>query len=287
MTPALRVGAVGYLNARPLIHRLDRGAAAGRIRLSLDTPAGLADRMAAGELDLALLPVIELARIPDLEVAPGLGIVSPGPARSVRLVSRVPLASVRRVALDPDSRAANALAQVLFAEVWGGRPEFVVGPPELGRALEGHDAVVRIGDKALFETLPEGVEVEDLGRAWADRTGLPFVFAVWACRPGVLDRELYELLHRCRREGCRALDRIAAEYTWNGTAYPELAREYLRSHIRYRLGAAELRAIEVFLGACARLGLIGEAPRIRVGLDRWTACDETASRMREPAPGRG
>jgi chorismate dehydratase len=247
--PKIRAGAVSYLNTRPLVFGIDQGLGADRLELTYDVPSVLAARMAAGELDLALLPVIELARIRDLVIVPGLAIGSVGNCRSVVLVSKVPLAEVSRVALDPESRTSNALARVLFAEAWGGRPEFVAGPRDLTLALREHDAAVRIGDKALFEPRPAGTIAYDLGGAWTARTTLPFVFAVWAARRGVIDREIYEMLHASRREGAAALPAIAADYTWNGRQYPDVALAYLRDAMRYRLGNPELEAMRRFLSA--------------------------------------
>jgi len=241
----VRAGAVSYLNTRPLVFGIEQGLGAGRIDLTYDVPSVLAARMAAGELDLALLPVIELAMIPGLVVVPGLAIGSFGDCRSVLLVTKTPLAEVRRVALDPESRTSNALARLLFTQA----SEFVVGPRDLSLALTEHDAAVRIGDKALFEPLPEGTTAHDLGGLWTERTRLPFVFAVWAARPGVLNREIYEILHASRRAGAAVLEAIAEDYTWNGRRHPEIALPYLRDAMRYRLGATEIAAIDRFLTA--------------------------------------
>ena len=179
MAGRVRIGAVAYLNTYPLVHGMQRGLGAGRVELSLDVPAVLSDRMQAGQLDIALLPVIELARMPELELVPGLGIVTRGPSRSVLLVSRRPIDAIRTIALDPESRTSNALVRVLCARAWGVEPEFRDGPADLQGALEACDAVVRIGDKALFETVPQDCEAHDLGTAWTESTGLPFVFAAW------------------------------------------------------------------------------------------------------------
>jgi chorismate dehydratase len=260
----IRAGAVSYLNTRPLVFGIDQGMGADRIDISYDVPSALAERMAAGEIDLALLPVIELARIPDLVVVPGLAIGSLGNSRSVLLVARKPLADVRRVALDPDSRTSNALARILFAKAWGVQPTFVVGPREMSSALEEHDAVVRIGDKALFEPLPEGTIAYDLGGAWTARTTLPFVYAVWAARRGVVDRDLYETLHASRRAGVSAVPAIAADYTWNGRQHPEIALAYLRDAMRYRLGEPEVTALRHFLAAASEIGVIDAAPTIEL-----------------------
>ncbi len=77
--------------------------------------------------------------------------------------------------------------------------------------------------------------------------------------------------------GSRAVDRIAEDYTWNGTSHPEIVREYLTHGIRFRLGTAEIRAIELFFGLAHGLGLIERIPEIRLALQRWTACHETAA----------
>jgi len=277
----LRIGSVDYLNARPLVWGLEHGLGAGRIELSYHVPAEVSRRLAAGDLDVALLPVIDLARIEGLEIVPGLGITTRGPARSVLLVSRVPVEAIATLAPDPESRTSNVLAQVLLAEVWGVRPREVAGSVDLGPDLGGADAAVRIGDKALFEPPPPGATIIDLGEAWTSATGLPFVFAAWAARVGVIDRDLYGTLHASRREGTRSLDRIAEEYAWRGRRDPELARRYLTEHIHYRLGAAELDAIRRFLAVAARLGLVPQAPDVRLALTRWTGCHEAVSRLAE------
>jgi chorismate dehydratase len=275
----IRIGAVSYLNTRPLVYGMERGLGADRIRLSFATPAVLADRLAAGELDVALLPVIELARIPDLELVPGLGIVTHGPSRSVLLVARRPVDAIESIALDPDSRTSNALARVLLAEVWSRRPEIRAGSPDLAEALAAADAAVRIGDKALLEPRPDDAHVYDLGEVWSSRTRLPFIYAAWAARRGVVDRELYRVLHDSRRAGCRAVDRIAAEFTWRGERHPDIARAYLTEHIRFRLGSSEIRAMERFFDAAHRLGAIDAVPEIRLALQRRTACHEAAERL--------
>ena len=285
MRRTVRIGAVSYLNTKPLIWGLEQDAPAEGIELSLDVPSVLARRMAGGELDLALLPVIELATIGATELVPGLAITTHGAARSVLLVARRPLEELRSVALDGESRTSNALARVLLAERYGSRPRFATGPLDLERALALHDAAVRIGDKALFEPRPDGASVHDLGLAWTEATGLPFVFAVWAARPGVLDPPLVRLLHDSRRRGAAALERIAESFTWNGRRDAALVREYLMDHIHYRLGDGEIEAMRRFFLGAARLGLIERPPAIVLAPDRGT---ETAEPMaRSAAPGSG
>jgi chorismate dehydratase len=261
---AVRVGTVPYLNARPLVFGFEQGVAAGRVVLETEVPSRLAARIAEGSLDVALLSSIELARIPGLTVVPGLAIGSAGPVRSVLLLSRVPAARIRTVAPDPASRTSNVLARLVLAELGAGARVVEEGDA---------DAVVRIGDRALFDAPAAGTEVLDLGAAWTALTRLPFVYAVWAARPGVLDRELYEAFHASKRRGDAVLSAIAEDYTWNGRRDPATALAYFRDNVRYRLGEPEVAGLRLFLRRAAELG---EAPPLaHVPLARFaeTACD--------------
>jgi len=274
------IGAVSYLNTLPLVYGMERGMGGERIELSYAVPSTLADRMQREELDIALMPIVELSRIPGLELVPGLAIVTQGKSASVLLIANCPIEQVQSVALDRESRSSNALARVLFAQAWNLQPDYVTGEPRLPDSLRRCDAVVRIGDKALFEPIPEGAHVYDLGEVWTARTGLPFVFAAWVARPGVVDREIYQMLHDSRREGCRNIDGISRDYTYDGRSYPEIAKEYLSRYIHYRLGSQELRAIRTFFESAAALKLVEGVPPIDLALSRETDCHREADRNR-------
>jgi len=138
--------------------------------------------------------------------------------------------------------------------------------------------VIRIGDKALFEPLPDGVHVQDLAEVWNDHTALPFVYAAWAARPGTVDPEIYRVLHQSRREGSRSIDSIAEAYEWAGSSYPALAKEYLTRHIAFRLGSPEIDGMRLFFRAAEALGLIDHVPEIRLAGQRWTTCHDEATR---------
>lgn len=273
----LRVGAVSYLNTRPLVLGFEQGLAADRIELSYATPAELAALMAAGDLDVGLLPVIALADLPPLEILPGLAIGSRGPAASVFLEARRAPEELREVRLDLESRTTNALTRLLYAEVWKAEPLFTADrrsgdeDPAVGR--------VRIGDKALFDPpCDEGIRRIDLGLAWTDWTGLPFVYAVWAARPGLVDRDLYRAFHESRRRGVQQVRTIAEDYAWRGRRDPQLALRYLTEHIHYRLGTRELEALEAFLAGCRHHRIVERTPELKLALTRWSGCHETASR---------
>ena len=278
MSAKIRIGAVSYLNTRPLVFGLEQGLAEDRIELSYSVPARLTDRMIAGELDIALMPVIELAKMPELEIVPGLAIGTSGPSRSVLLVSRQPIEQVGSIALDAESRTSNALVQVLCDRVWNIAPRFLAGHRGLDEALLECDAAVQIGDKALFAEPPAGAVVYDLGGVWSAAMGMPFVFAAWFCRPGTIDREIYEALHESKRRGMKNVGPIADDYTWRGNQYPQLSRDYLEKSIRFRLGSPELDAMRAFFDAAAKIGVVENAPKPKLALTRWTTCHETAAK---------
>jgi chorismate dehydratase len=269
-----RIGAVSYLNARPLTWGLERGLGSGRIELRFGPPAALADEMAAGRLDLGLLPVAALAGPQQLELVPGLAVGTFGPSRSVLLLCRRPPAQIDSVALDPASRTSNALCQVLLARAFGRRPTFVRAPAG-DDPLSGCDAAVRIGDRALFEPLPEGCTALDLAQVWTAQTRRPFVFAAWIARPGVVDPELYRLLHASSRQGRSEIERIALD-----APQPDLARDYLLRNIRTRLGAPEIEALLEFFRAAVDLGCLERVPEIRLAGKRRTTCDAVAEALR-------
>ncbi len=264
MPDKIRIGAVSYLNTRPLVLGLERGLGADRVELSYGHPAELADRMEALELDIGLLPVIELARIRPLELVRGMSISTFGPCRSVLLVANKPIDRVRRVALDIESRTSNALIQILFSDVWRVPAEFAAGPRGLAESLTEFDAAVRIGDKALFDAVPEGLCVYDLGETWTAATGLPFVFAAWAARPGLATPAVCEILQASLRLGASRIDEIACNYEWNGRRDPELCRDYLSRHIRFDLGERELIALRRFLELAEKHRLIDSAPDVEL-----------------------
>src|SRR4051794_4464228 len=183
MPAPIRVGAVSYLNAKPLYYRLTEFAPG--ISLEMDLPSLLADRLARGELDIALIPSVEYLRGASrgYEIVPGFAIAARGAVRSVKLFSRVPLDRIGRLALDAGSRTSQALGRIWLDEGRGVQPsqigELPVGVPIAESTAE---AVLLIGDRAMMVDERRYRVVIDLGAAWKALTGLPFVFALWVAR---------------------------------------------------------------------------------------------------------
>lgn len=249
-----KVGAVEFLNARPLAWGLDR---APWCELRFDVPSECARLLHEGRIDVGLVPAIELLRGDQAyEVVPGPAIACRGTVASVALFSRVPVTSIRTIALDTSSRASAGLLRILCARHFGIAPAFVDRPPDLSRMLVDADAALLIGDPALDAPWKAvGAEKIDLGEAWLAMTGLPFVFAVWAARAGRLTTTVVTGLQDAAVRGRAAIDEIARLHAAGDPVREHGARQYLREHIRYDLDADARRGLERYLALAVELGL--------------------------------
>ncbi len=255
----MRIGAVGYLNARPLTWTLDGETTRWRVRY--DLPSVCSALLHNGEVDLGLVPSIDYLERPDYRFVPGVGIGSRGPIASVALFSRKPVSDIRRLALDTSSRTSVALIKVLSRFHFRIAPELVPSPPDLAMMTRVCDAALLIGDPALeTDASALGLEKIDLGAEWTAMTGLPFIYAAWTGRPGVVDAEDVARLQTAQAEGVAATGAIAAEYGAGDAAKSARAAAYLRDNVRYGLGPDEAAGLQRFLDYAAELGV---APRRR------------------------
>lgn len=253
----VRLGAVGYLNARPLTWALDRSPERWHIRY--DVPSVCSALLHAGEVGLGLIPSIDYLQSADYRIVPGVGIGSRGPIASVALFTRFPLGDVKRIALDTSSRTSVALVRVLCHHRFRIEPEFVPHGPDLEAMTRGSDAALLIGDPALevkHEAL--GLKKIDLGAEWTAMTGLPFIYAAWTGRAGAITDAEVGRLQDAQQEGVQSTDDIAAEYGRGNPDATARAAAYLRDNVKYGLGVEEARGLQTFLDYAADLNL---APR--------------------------
>ena len=254
------LGAVSYLNARPLTWALDRAPNGWRIRY--DLPSACSALLAAGQVDLALVPSIDYLSEPDYRLVPGVAIGSRGPVASVALFSRVPIDQVRRIALDTSSRTSVALVKVLCHYRFHIAPEFVPHGPDAAAMTRTADAALLIGDPALeLDPAPLGLHKIDLGAEWTAMTGLPFVYAAWTGRPDAVTAEDVRLLQAAQAEGVQSTEAIAAEYGRGHPAVTARAAAYLRDNVKYGLGRDEITGLQTFLDYAAD---VKAAPRKRL-----------------------
>jgi chorismate dehydratase len=272
MPRPIRVGAVNYLNTKPLIEGL--GSLAPNAELLLDLPSRLADRLAGGDLDVALIPVVEYFRASTYSIVPGVSIASRGPVLSVTLFSRVPWPDIRSVALDEGSRTSAALTRILLENRHGIRPRTVQLPMGVVADDMTTDAVLLIGDRAMKACLPGFPHAYDLGQEWFDWTGLPFVYAVWAVRAGVNLDGVDRALRAARDYGLAKVGPIAQREAVKLGLDPGFCRRYLSNILSFDLGPRELAGLRKFHELAHELGL---APR-GVDLDFYGTADLVESR---------
>ena len=254
MTP-VRLGAVGYLNARPLVYGLERQP---RFDLRYDIPSECARLLHAQTIDVGLIPSIEYLRGPQpYAFVPGPAVTSRGPAASVAIYTRLEPRDIRTIAMDTSSRTSVALSTVLLQRVFGASPEAVPMAPDLDAMLARADAALIIGDVALFlDHEAAGATKIDLGEAWTEWTGLPFVYACWTGWPGLVSPEDVVALQRARDAGAAQSDAVAAAYYPDDTHRQAVARRYLRDNIRYVLGEDEIEGLKTFFRYASELELV-------------------------------
>ena len=252
----VRLGAVDYLNARPLVYGLELHAS--QFSLRFDVPSKCAALLHEGSIDVGMIPSIEYLRGHEAySIVPDLGIVSDGAVASVALFTLKPVAEVRTIAADTSSRTSQGLLQILCYEAFGVEAKFVPMAPEPVAMLRRCDAALLIGDHALFlDHAARGLTKVDLGEEWARLTGLPFVWAFWAGRPTALGASHVAELQAARDRGVRAADAIAAEYC--GPERAEQCRAYLRENIRYTLGEREQAGLRRFYELAVMHGVADE-----------------------------
>ena len=245
---AVRLGRISYVNMAPVFFRVDAD-----VEEIQGVPTELNRRLLDGELDIAPISSIEYARNAErLRVLPRLCVASEGAVDSIQLVSRKPLEQIRVVAVTPESATSVVLTKVLLPEA---------DHVPLG---EEADAKLLIGDAALKSAFEDPTPHYDLGRLWLERTGLPMVFAVWACpeplRAGLAEVEdaLVASVRRARAEPETLAHEASARY-----GYPAgfLARYFEK--LRYRFGPRERAGLMTFLELARDVGQLDEVPELR------------------------
>jgi chorismate dehydratase len=244
----IRLGRISYVNMAPVFFRLDSD-----VSEVPGVPTELSARLLAGEVDVAPIPSIEYARnATRLRVLPRLCVSSEGAVDSIQLVSRAPLERVRSVAVTPESATSVVLTKVLLPDA------------ELVPLGEEAEAKLLIGDAALQSAFEDPTPHHDLGRLWLERTGLPMVFAVWACPEpppegvGQLEEALVASVRRARSEPELLAHEASERY-----GYPAgfLARYFEK--LRYRFGPRERAGLITFFELARDAGELDSVPELR------------------------
>jgi chorismate dehydratase len=255
-----RVAASSYLNTAPLIWSFIYGSRRERVELFTDTaPARCAEMLERGEVDAALVPVIEYQRIPDIAIVPDVCVGSRSAVRSVVIATRRNnLKKVKRVALDDSSRTSVALVKIIFREFLGFEPEWQSSPPDLAAMLGNNDAALIIGDPAM--KIPrDQFRVFDLATLWRDHTGFGFVFAMWMARGGETDRGRAIDFAAARDEGLAHLDEIAARHANQIALSSDEIKDYLTRNIAFRMDEDMKQGLQLYFDLAWKHKLIEHA----------------------------
>jgi chorismate dehydratase len=237
----IRVGAVSYLNTKPLLYGIQRSPVMQDMELIIDYPSRIADMLLKDELDMGLVPVAIIPFMREYHINGEYCIGSDGPVASVCLFSDCPIEKIETVLLDYQSRTSVQLARILLKEYWKIDPELVDAGSNFRDQIHGTTAGVVIGDRAL-EQRKISPYVYDLGEAWKDLTGLPFVFAAWVSNKP-LDPGFLREFNEANRQGIEQMEKVVAELP-----YPIFnLYDYFTRYIRYQLGEGQREGLQRFL----------------------------------------
>ncbi len=264
----LKISAISYLNTAPLLWDFERGVADVDFDISYTTPSACAAALHAGTADIGIIPAAAYTTIPDLVIIPDVAIAARSAVRSILLVSKIPVAQVRTVALDTSSLTSVALTKILFAKWLGGARDYSAMAPDLDAMLGACDAALLIGDPALQVDRTRYVTL-DLAEEWVARTRKSFVFAFWAIRRQALAEQnataIAEVFKTSRDHGLSPnnLEAIAQEWAPRLGLTIEEVRVYLTHNIHYYLDPPSLEGLELYYRLGAETGALPQAPKLR------------------------
>jgi chorismate dehydratase len=245
------------LNTVPLVWGMVHGKQSTLFDLQFCVPSECANRLAAGAVDLGIVPVIEMQR-QGLDPIPGTGIACRGAVRSILLITKVPFSEIRTLATDSGSRTSVQLARIVLRKRYSSNPQIFSMDPDLEAMLAVADAALLIGDSAL-RVNPDGLpyRVLDLGQEWYVLTGLPMVFALWAGRPQRVAALIAQGVEKALQEsldfGITQMDALVQTESEARRFPPDLVREYLTRNIRFRIGSEEREGLATYLRLAAEL----------------------------------
>jgi len=267
----MKIGAVSYLNTKPLIASLSNLLSEGD-ELLLDLPSRLAFQLANRELDIGLIPVIEFLRGPEslescrtpvsrgdvsYRIISNAMIGCEGIVRSVRLFFRTEPSQVKTLAIDEGSKTSVALSKILLADLYGVHPETILLPISADPDLVAGDAVLVIGDRAMHPKRFKTFLFDwDLGEKWFQHTGLPFVFAMWVGRSDSDNRLWAERFEEARDEGLARLSDLSRQYASSYQLSHAECMEYLGHNLRFEMTARDLQGLRAFYSRAVHWGLV-------------------------------
>ena len=242
-----KLGAVSFLNTKPLIYGIEKNLFSHNFELTKAVPSALAVDLNARRLDAVLIPSIAYAKnSPDLRIVPECGIIAHDAVNSIRLYFNKNLRSIRSVAVDVSSMTSVVLTKIILAEKFEVKPELLVAKPDVDKMLASADAALIIGDSALFQASLRERNYLDLAEEWNDMTGLPFVFAVWAGKQNSLDPNDVQSIIFSKNLGLDNIDSLCHEAASEYNTSFDVVKTYLTENVQFDLGETEIAGMRHF-----------------------------------------
>jgi chorismate dehydratase len=242
----IRVGAVSYLNTKPLMYAFKHGLTLEEVEIVEDYPANVAAMLLNDEVDVGLVPVAIIPKLKEHFIITDFCIGAESPVASVCLFSEVPLEKIEKVILDYQSKTSVALAKVLIENFWKLPVVFEEATENFRDEIKGTTAAVVIGDRA-FEQRKISAFIYDLAESWIEFTGLPFVFAAWVANKE-LPEEFIKAFNDANSQGLQNIDAVVAE---NVSPHYDL-KKYYEENISYNLTEEKRKGLSKFLKMLAR-----------------------------------
>ena len=245
MNKKWRIGAVSYLNTRPLLLGMEQSPFKDRIELMKSYPAQIAQALLDDTIDIGLIPVAIMPLLKNPQLVSNYVIGTEGEVASVALFSQVPMDQIENVYLDYQSRTSVALAKILFKKHWKKEVEFLTATDGYIDQIKGSTAGIIIGDRALA-SLNRFEHIYDLGSAWKEYSGLPFVFAAWVANKPI-PSEFMEAFDVANGYGLKHLDEVIALIPASEQVYD--LHKYYTKNISYELTPEKREGLARFLEA--------------------------------------
>jgi chorismate dehydratase len=251
----IRVGAVSYLNTKPLIYGFEHGMMAESVELRIDFPSKIASMLLDDEIDVGLVPVAIIPEMEEHHIISDYCIGCDGAVASVCLFSDVPLDRIERILMDYQSRTSGELLKILVKEFWKIDPVFQETNGDYQSKISGTTAGLVIGDRAL-EQREISPYIFDLGLEWKKFTGLPFVFAAWVSNKKLGD-DFIQSFNNANAYGLNNLNLVLDANPYN---FFEL-KDYYTRYINYHMDGSKQIALKRFL---KKLELINKPNEINI-----------------------
>jgi chorismate dehydratase len=235
------VGAVSYLNTKPLLYGIQHSELIHEIELKIDYPSKIAAMLLEDQIDIGLVPVAILPLMSEYHINTDYCIGSNGPVASVCIFSESPIAEVEQVLLDYQSRTSVQLAQLLLRDYWKLQPEFIPAGEHFHGQIRGKTAAVLIGDRALAQR-KKSAYIYDLGEAWKNHTGLPFVYAAWISKKK-LDEPFLKEFNAANKMGLEQLDTVISQLPHDLFDL----HDYYTRYISYELNDDKKKGLDLFI----------------------------------------